>query len=160
MDINVIIEISKGSNIKYEYDDKTKRLICDRILHTPFTYFFNYGYIENTLSKDGDPLDAILLCNESLMATCNIKCRAVGYLNTIDESGEDPKIIVVPLTSIDPLAEKIQDLHDIDNHTLEKLKYFFENYKKLEKNKWTEVKEFGNKFMAELIIIGSMISTD
>jgi inorganic pyrophosphatase len=158
MDINVIIEISKGSNIKYEFDENTKTLICDRILHTPFTYFFNYGYIQNTLSDDGDPLDAIVLCNEPLMPTCHIKCRPIGYLNTKDESGDDPKIIVVPISKIDPLSEKIRDLQDVEQHTLDKLKYFFENYKKLEKNKWTEVKEFGNKIMAEEIITKSKIA--
>jgi inorganic pyrophosphatase len=152
MDVNVVIEISKGSNVKYEYDSKTKRLICDRILQTPVSYFFNYGFIENTLSDDNDSLDAVVLCDESLFPTCHILCRPVGVLHTVDEHGDDPKIILVPSSSVNPLYDNIKDLNDINVKVLEKLKFFFENYKKMEKNKWVQTGDFYDRYTAEKTI--------
>jgi inorganic pyrophosphatase len=145
MTTNVVIEISKGSKVKYEYDKKKEKLICDRMLHTPMPYFFNYGYIEDTLSDDSDALDAIVLCDEPLWPTCHIKCKPIGILNTKDEKGDDPKIILVPDDSVDPISENINDICDLTKKTKENLKYFFEHYKELEKGKWVKVKDFGNK---------------
>lgn len=155
MEVNVIIEISKGSNIKYEYDSINKRLVCDRILQTPVAYFFNYGYIENTLSSDNDPLDAVLLCEESLFPTCCIKCRPIAILDTEDEHGIDPKVILVPTTSINTLYNDIIDINDIKQEIIDKLIFFFDNYKKMEKNKWIKINGFKDKYCAEQIIKNS-----
>jgi inorganic pyrophosphatase len=141
----VHIEIPKGTSIKYEYDHVSNILICDRILHTPFSYPFNYGYIPKTLSKDGDPLDAIVIMDEPLVTNCYIKCKIVGVLPTTDESGKDDKLILVPTEKIDPLSSNINDITDLNPFILNKIKFFYENYKRLEPNKWVTVEEFENK---------------
>jgi inorganic pyrophosphatase len=135
--IDVFIEISKNSNIKYEYDEKIKSLVCDRILHTPFKYEFNYGFIPKTLSDDEDTLDAIVLMDEELVPGCYIKCKIIGCLETSDEKGNDPKLILVPIGKIDPKSNNINDIDDIPEHTLKKIRYFYEHYKDLENKKVT-----------------------
>ena len=142
--IDVFIEISKGSHIKYEYDKIIGTLICDRVLHTPFKYDFNYGYIPNTLSLDGDPLDVVLIMDDELIPGCYIKCKFIGVLETKDESGEDPKIIMCPINKINPLYNDINDITDIHIITLERIKYFFQHYKDLE-NKKVEIGSFNSK---------------
>jgi inorganic pyrophosphatase len=144
-EVDVIVEISKGSHIKYEYDKEKKILICDRILHTPMKYPFNYGFIPDTLSEDGDPLDIVILTEDELLPGCAIKCQILGYLDTTDDDGNDPKIIVRPITKIDPTMENASNLYNaLPNHTLKKIKYFFQHYKDLE-NKFVNVGEFYNK---------------
>ena len=98
--VEVFIEISKGSNIKYEYDKEKKTLVCDRILYTPFRYIFNYGFIPNTLSLDSDPIDAVVIMDVSLIPGCIIKCKIIGCLETSDAEGEDPKLILCPIEKI------------------------------------------------------------
>jgi Inorganic pyrophosphatase len=149
---DVVIEISKGSNIKYEYDHKTNTLICDRILHTPLTYSFNYGFIKDTWSTDNDPIDVVVLSTENLMPTCHIKCRAIGVLYTEDESGIDPKIIAVPIAKVDPYYDNVKSFSDINISTFNNIKFFFEHYKKTEKNKWVIVSGTGGKDEADKII--------
>jgi inorganic pyrophosphatase len=109
-EVNVIIEISKGSHIKYEYDKENKILICDRILHTPMKYPFNYGFIPNTLSEDGDPLDVVVLMDDEMIPGSMIKCKILGYLDTKDDAGNDPKIIVCPIDKVDPMWKSINNL--------------------------------------------------
>ena len=101
-EIDVFIEISKNSHIKYEYDHNKKALRCDRLLHTPLKYIFNYGFIPNTLSGDGDPLDVIVLMEDELIPGCYIKCKILGCLDTSDDEGHDPKIIACPIDKIAP----------------------------------------------------------
>ena len=101
-EVNVFIEIAKNSHIKYEYDKELKALICDRILHTPFKYDFNYGFIPNTLSEDGDPLDVVVIMDEELVPGCYIKCKILGLLETRDDQGIDPKLIMCPINKVDP----------------------------------------------------------
>ena len=115
--VEVLVEISKNSNIKYEYDKENKRLFFDRILHTPFTYFFNYGFIDNTLSFDGDPIDAVIIMDESLISGCTIECKIIGCLETSDDKGDDPKLIACPINSIDPNQKDISDISDLNNNT-------------------------------------------
>lgn len=160
--VTIIIEIPKNSNVKYEYDHETQKLICDRILHTAMIYFFNYGYIENTISGDGDPLDAVVLCDASLYPKCHIDCKPIGVINTTDEKGDDPKIILVPVASVDPDSEYIDDIKDLKEPLIKKLKHFFENYKTTEKGKWVKVSNILGKEEALKIINDSKkkISTD
>ena len=139
----VFIEISKDSHIKYEYNSDKKGLVCDRVLHTPFKYSFNYGFIPDTLSSDGDPIDAVVLMNDSLVPGCYIQCRFLGYLETSDSEGDDPKIIMCPVSSVDPTYSDIQSISDLDDLTVSKIKYFFQHYKDLE-NKAVVVGEFFN----------------
>jgi inorganic pyrophosphatase len=153
--IEVFIEISKGSNIKYEYDKKKKALICDRILYTPFRYIFNYGFIPNTLSLDSDPIDAVVLMDEALIPGCYIKCKIIGCLLTSDDEGDDPKLILCPINKIDPMSKNINNLEDIPSILLEQIKYFFTHYKDLE-NKKVEVKDFVSKENAFQIFLDSI----
>jgi len=140
--VKVQIEIPQGQNVKYEIDHETNELVCDRFLHGPFAYPFNYGYITHTLGGDGDPLDAVVICDRSLLPTCTIKCKIIGALITNDEKGKDEKIILVPNDNIDPYNKKINNITDLDDHTLDEIKYFFTHYKDLEQSKFINVEEF------------------
>lgn len=142
--VDVFIEISKGSNIKYEFDGQKNALVCDRILHTPFRYIFNYGFIPNTLSFDSDPIDAVVIVDESLISGCYIKCKIIGCLETSDDEGEDPKLILCPINKIDPKSKNINKLEDLSDIILEQIKYFFLHYKDLE-NKTVIIKNFISK---------------
>ena len=141
--IDVMIEIPKNSHIKYEYDKELNALRCDRILHTPLKYFFNYGFIPNTLSGDGDPLDVVVLMEDELIPGSYIKCKILGCLETSDDDGDDPKLIACPISKIDPTFKNINTITDLKQHTLDKLKYFFMHYKDLE-NKKVNVKNYIN----------------
>ena len=142
--VDVFIEISKNSHIKYEYDKTMNSLRCDRILHTPLKYNFNYGFIPNTLSDDGDPLDVVVVMEDELLPGCYIKCKILGCLDTSDDEGNDPKIIACPIDKIDPTYRNINNLNDIPIHTLDKIEYFFSHYKDLE-NKKVIIGNFLNK---------------
>jgi inorganic pyrophosphatase len=142
--IEVFIEIAKNSHIKYEYDTEKKALTCDRILHTPFKYQFNYGFIPNTLSEDGDPLDVVVVMDDELVPGCYIKCKILGYLETEDDEGNDPKLIMCPCKKVDPTYSHINHIYDLPYMTLEKIKYFFTHYKDLE-NKTVIIGDFKGK---------------
>jgi len=111
--VDVIIEISKSGHIKYEYDKEKNMIMCDRILHTPMKYPFNYGFIPNTLSEDGDPLDVVVLMDDKLVPGCIIKCKILGFLETRDDAGNDPKLIVCPIEKVDPIWKDVDDLFNI-----------------------------------------------
>ena len=135
---DVFIEISKGSNLKYELCKTTNLLKLDRVLHTSMCYPGNYGYFPNTLAGDGDPLDVIVLTDYSLQPGTLINCKIIGVLITSDEKGLDEKIIAVPSKSVDSSYCNINDISNISSITLDKINHFFRNYKILEKNKWVE----------------------
>lgn len=137
--VEVHIEISKGSNVKYEYDHEKKMMVCDRVLFTTFAYPFNYGYIPHTLADDGDPLDAVVITEYKLISNCLIQCKIIGCLLTEDEKGIDEKLIVVPICNVDPMSCNINELKDLDKSILHKIEHFFTHYKDLEPNKWTKV---------------------
>lgn len=153
--VEVFVEISKGSNIKYEFDKKKNSLICDRILYTPFRYIFNYGFIPNTLSLDSDPIDAVIIMDESLVPGCLIKCKIIGCLETSDSEGDDPKLILCPIDKIDPRAKDINDLENLPSMLMEQIKYFFTHYKDLE-NKLVDIGNFVSKDKAIQIYLQSV----
>ena len=132
----IIIEISKGSSVKYEYEDG--KLKVDRFLNVPFVYPFNYGYIPFTMGRDNDPLDAIVLC-DPLIPGSLIKCKLIGALETTDENGEDNKFIFVPINKVSNRSKHIDDLDDLSIEELNKIKYFFTHYKDLDEGKWVKV---------------------
>ena len=132
-EILVYIEISKDTNIKYELDHELNALICDRVLYTPFMFPFNYGFIPKTLSGDGDPLDAIVYMNETLVPGSYIRCRIIGALETEDEKGSDTKLILVPSKKVSPQEANIEEIKDLPNMFIEKITYFYKHYKDLEK---------------------------
>lgn len=158
MDDTILVynEISKNSNIKYEYDHKLNSLICDRILFTPFQFPFNYGFIPNTLSGDGDPLDVIIFMDQPLVSGCYIKCRIIGGLDTSDEKGQDHKIIVVPIDKVSPMEKDIKTINDLPKIFIEKIKYFYKHYKDLE-NKEVIIGDLMNKETAYNIYKSSII---
>ena len=127
--VDVIIEIPRNSYVKYEYDEKSDRIRCDRILNTSMCYPGNYGFIPNTLSGDGDPLDILLISDYSLHPGVIIKARIIGVLLTKDEKGDDEKIIMVPDNSVDPSYNDITDYTELPEIISNKIKHFFTHYK-------------------------------
>ncbi|OYT40471.1 MAG: inorganic pyrophosphatase [Desulfurococcales archaeon ex4484_58] len=138
-EINVVIEIPMGSNVKYELDKETGLLFVDRILFTSMIYPFNYGFVPKTLEEDGDPVDVLVLGYEPLQPGSIIKARPIGVLETEDEKGRDAKIVAVPVDKIDPRFENIRDINDLPENYRERIAHFFEHYKELEKGKWVKV---------------------
>lgn len=143
--VNVMIEIPKGSDIKYEYDHTSGILLVDRKLFTAMYYPCNYGFIPNTLEQDGDPTDILVLGNSPLVPLSLVKVIPIGVLLTEDEKGVDSKIIGVPISSVDPSFSEISDINDVPIYLLDQIKHFFEHYKELEKGKWVKVSGWGSK---------------
>jgi len=156
MDIFVYIEISKNSNVKYEFNKELNSLVCDRILSAPFIFPFNYGFIPNTLSGDGDPLDAIVYMEEELIPGTYIKCKIIGCLETTDEKGDDKKLILVPSNNVYPLTADINSINDLPLHFLNKVIYFYSHYKELEFKK-VSVGELLDRDQALIIYNNSII---
>ena len=130
------IEISKNSKMKYELDKETGRLILDRVLFTSTHYPANYGFIPKTYSGDNDPLDVLVLCQETLEPLSIVECYPIGMITMIDENEEDEKIIAIPLN--DPFLNSYSDISELPQHQFQEIKHFFEIYKYLE-NKTTRV---------------------
>ncbi|QWL31572.1 inorganic diphosphatase [Rathayibacter toxicus] len=147
---DVVVEIPQGSRNKYEVDHKTGRVYLDRVLFTSFVYPTDYGYFENTLGLDGDPVDALVLLEYPVFPGVGVSVRPVGVLNMSDEAGSDSKVIVVPAK--DPRWQHIQDITDVPEHTTHEIKHFFEHYKDLEPNKWVTVEAWGDAAEAEGIV--------
>jgi inorganic pyrophosphatase len=146
-EINVVIEIPKGSAIKYEIDMETGAVFVDRVLSTSMVYPCNYGFVPKTEEEDdNDPVDVFVLGNEPVVSMSIIRSKPIGVLLTEDQNGQDSKIIATPIPSIDPNFSGIIDLNDIQEHTLNQLKHFIEHHKELEEGKYVKVKGFkGNK---------------
>ena len=149
--IDVVVEIPNASNLKYEID-KDGNILLDRVLSCSMTYPGNYGFIPNTLAKDGDPLDVLIIVPYSLHPGCKVKCRCVGALVMSDEHGLDEKILAVPIHSVDPTYKNIIDLQDIPETQLNMIKHFFEYYKKTDSNKWSKVDKFINRKETENLV--------
>lgn len=131
-----VIEIPRGSKNKYELDKESGLLRLDRILYTSTHYPANYGFIPRTLSEDGDPLDVLVLCQESLEPLSILECYPIGMITMIDENEEDEKIIAIPIN--DPFLNNYTDISELPQHQFQEIKHFFEIYKYLE-NKETRV---------------------
>ncbi len=139
-DIFVIIEISYGSSlIKYEINSNYNCIFVDRFVNPPIFYPFNYGYINKTLCNDGDELDVVLINNYPIIVGSIIHCRPIGLLKMKDEFGKDNKIIAVPNFNISNEYDNIHDISDISNFILDKIYFFFQNYKNFNKDKWVEL---------------------
>jgi inorganic pyrophosphatase len=143
--IDVLIEIPKGSIVKYEVDKDTGILVVDRFIYTAMGYPFNYGYLPNTTSKDGDPIDVMVISTYPVQAGAILPSRVIGMLEMEDEAGIDNKIIAVPTRKVDPFYASTQDISDINEATKNLIKHFFEKYKDIEPGKWTKVKNFLGK---------------
>ncbi|MBR2461151.1 MAG: inorganic diphosphatase [Clostridia bacterium] len=137
-----VVEISKGSKNKYELDKETGYIMLDRILHTSTHYPANYGFIPRTFGDDGDPLDVLLLCSESLEPLTLVKAYPIGMISMIDNGRNDEKIIAIPFG--DPNYNMYTDIDQLPKHIFEEMRHFFQVYKNLE-NKTTAVNEVSGR---------------
>ncbi len=147
--INVVIEIPKGSHNKYEYDEKLGVIKLDRVLHSAVFYPCDYGFIPQTRSEDGDHLDVLVVISESVFPGCVVAVRPIGVLDMEDEKGRDYKIIAV--SQNDPKLANINDINDLDVHFKKEIVHFFTVYKELEE-KWVKVSDWKDKNEAYTII--------
>ena len=139
-DFNVIIEISaNGTPVKYEMDKESGLLMVDRFMPTSMHYPCNYGFVPNTLSNDGDPVDVLVLTPYPVQPGTLMRCRALGVLQMTDESGEDYKILALPIEKSCVHYSHMTSLADVSDVTLNAISHFFENYKKLEPGKWVKI---------------------
>jgi inorganic pyrophosphatase len=152
-EILVVVEISKGSDVKYELDKESGVLMVDRFLYTSMVYPFNYGFIPQTLAEDGDPVDVLVLSEKSILPQAVLKAKPIGVLIMEDEAGQDEKIVAVPLAKIDPVYSRYDNINQLEDSTKNKIKHFFEYYKTLEPGKWVKVKKWLNKNDAEKMIL-------
>ena len=147
-EINVFIEIPQGSLIKYELDKESNAIFVDRFAFTTMGYPANYGFIPNTLSKDGDPVDVLVLSSYAVHPGTVIPAVPIALLEMEDEAGVDAKIIAVPKEKVDPFFGIWKSLSDIPESYKNRIKHFFEHYKELEKGKWVKIKEWKDREVA------------
>jgi inorganic pyrophosphatase len=139
-EINVIIEIPAHSDpVKYEVDKETGAMFVDRILLTAMHYPANYGYIPNTLSNDGDPCDVMVTTAFPLIPGSVIRCRPVAVLQMTDESGDDAKVVAVPVDKITKRWSHVKGPEDMPQELMDRIAHFFEHYKDLDEGKWVRV---------------------
>lgn len=144
-DFNVVIEIPANHDpIKYEIEKDADAIFVDRFVATPMFYPANYGYIPETLSEDGDPLDVLVISPYPVMPGSVIRSRPIGILNMTDESGVDAKLIAVPHSKLTKQYEHIQDIEDVPQLLLKQIEHYFENYKDLEEGKWVKVENWSH----------------
>lgn len=144
--MNVIIEINKGSKNKYEIDKESGIIALDRVAHTAQDFPFDYGFVPQTHWDDGDALDVVLLTTHPLLPGVLVRARPVGIMDMIDGGDSDAKVIAVPTD--DPRWADVQDLADLNKHTLREIEHFYSTYKKLQ-DKEVEVRGFAGKAEAE-----------
>ncbi|GAC35079.1 inorganic diphosphatase [Paraglaciecola polaris] len=156
-EINVIIEIPAHSDpVKYEVDKDTGAIFVDRFMATCMHYPTNYGYVNKTLSEDGDPADVLVMAPFPLLAGSVIKCRPVGVLKMTDESGTDAKILAVPVDKLSTIYRGIKDIDQVDELTLNQIEHFFSHYKDLEPGKWVKIDGWENAESAKAELVSSV----
>lgn len=139
-EINVVIEIPmNGDPVKYEVDKESGALFVDRFMATAMYYPTNYGYVPNTLSDDGDPVDVLVVTPNPLISGAVIRCRPIGMLKMTDESGIDAKVLAVPVSKLSKMYEGIETHNDLPQPLLSSIEHFFNHYKDLEEGKWVQV---------------------
>jgi len=156
-DINVIIEIPAHSDpVKYEVDKASGAMFVDRFMGTAMHYPCNYGYVPHTLSPDGDPADVLVVTPIPLISGCVVKCRPVAVLKMTDESGDDAKILAVPVSKLCKEWDKVNGPDDISSQLLNQIAHFFEHYKDLDEGKWVRVDGWGDADEARAELIQSV----
>lgn len=149
MNVDAIIEIPMGTKNKYEIEKETGRIRLDRVLYSSVMYPAEYGFIDNTLAGDGDPLDILVLSSTPTFPGCVISARVLGYLDILDRGLKDEKIISV--VNNDPRFDHLQKLDDLPIHTKEEITEFFKTYKRLQNIK-VEIKEWHSREAAFTLI--------
>ncbi|MBB3047891.1 inorganic pyrophosphatase [Litorivivens lipolytica] len=156
-EINVIIEIPAHADpIKYEVDKDSGAIFVDRFMATCMHYPCNYGYVPNTLSEDGDPVDVLVPTPFPLLAGSVIRCRPVGVLKMTDESGVDAKLLAVPVTKLTPTYKDVEQATDLPELLRNQIQHFFEHYKDLEAGKWVKVDGWDDAAAAKQEILDSV----
>jgi inorganic pyrophosphatase len=148
-----VIEIPKGSKVKYELDKRTGLLYVDRVLHSAVHYPANYGFLPQTFCDDGDPLDVLVLGQEPVLPLCILRARAIGVLGMRDEKGQDDKIVAIHVD--DPEYAHYRDVAELPPHRLRELERFFLDYKVLE-NKTVNVEALRGRLDAEHVILDAV----
>ncbi|HUI01361.1 MAG TPA: inorganic diphosphatase [Nitrososphaerales archaeon] len=153
-EVNVVIEIPRGSDVKYEMDEKTGFVFVDRFLYTATHYPFNYGFIPNTRGEDGDPVDALVITEDPVYPMSVIRSRPIGVLLMEDEGGPDAKLVAVPARHIDPTYTDVEHIMQIPEFTRKQIEHFFSHYKEGEPNKFVKVDKWQDqKYAKELIVV-------
>jgi inorganic pyrophosphatase len=147
VEFDITIEIPKGQRNKYEIDHDSGRLRLDRYLYTSMAYPADYGFIEDTLGEDTDPLDAMVLLPQPVFPGVLVLARPVAMFRMVDEAGGDDKVLCVPAG--DPRWDHIQDLHDVPQLELDGIKHFFTHYKDLEPGKFVKTADWVGRAEAE-----------
>ena len=156
-EVNVIIEIpAHNPPVKYEVDKATGAMFVDRFLATAMFYPCNYGYVPQTLSDDGDPVDVLVVTPVALIPGAVVRVRPVGMLRMTDESGQDAKILAVPVDKLSTMYKDIKEPQDVPKHLLDSISHFFEHYKDLESGKWVRVDGWGDSAEAKQEITESV----
>lgn len=149
-EINVIIEIPAHSEpIKYEFDKASGALFVDRFLSTSMHYPCNYGYVPNTLSEDGDPVDVLVITPIQVNRGCVVHARPIGVLAMTDEAGDDKKILAVPTSQLTGFYDAVHELNDLPASLLNQIEHFFAHYKDLEVGKWVKIQGWLDKAAAK-----------
>lgn len=141
-DLVTVVEIPRGSKNKYEVDHEGGKVWLDRTLFTPMAYPTEYGYLEDTLGEDGDPLDALVLLEHPTFPGCHVKVRQVAAFVMSDEAGRDVKILCVPAKDV--RWQHLQDLADVPQALLDEVEHFFSHYKDLEPGKSVQIEGWRN----------------
>ncbi|MEW9898593.1 inorganic diphosphatase [Chitinivorax sp. PXF-14] len=156
-DFNVVVEIPANSSpIKYELDKETGAMFVDRFMGTAMFYPCNYGYVPNTLSEDGDPVDVLVVTPFPLQIGVVVRCRALGMLKMEDEAGVDAKLVAVPVEKLCPMYKDIKSTDDLPELLLSQIAHFFEHYKDLEKGKWVKVQGWADAEAAKQEIVAGV----
>lgn len=148
-DFVACIEIPKGGKNKYEMDKETGMLCLDRVLYTSTHYPANYGFIPRTYAADNDPLDVLVLCQESIVPMTLVRCYPIGVMKMIDDEQEDEKIIAIPFN--DPSLTVYDDISQLPEHTFDEIKHFFKVYKSLEGKETVVSEALGREESKEII---------
>lgn len=155
-EFNVVIEIPMNSDpVKYEVDKDTGAVFVDRFMMTAMHYPCNYGYIPQTISDDGDPVDVLVMTPFPIQVGAVIKCRTIGVLHMDDEGGGDAKLLAVPVDKLYPVYRNIKSPEDLPEEELKRIQHFFEHYKDLEPGKWVKVKGWDGVEAAKAEIVAS-----
>ena len=156
-EINVIIEIPAHADpVKYEVDKDTGAMFVDRFMSTAMHYPCNYGYVPHTLSKDGDPADVLVITPVPLISGSVIECRPVGVLKMTDESGDDAKILAVPIAKHCSMYKNVNTFTDLPEGLIATIAHFFEHYKDLDEGKWVRVGGWGGPDEAKEELLASV----
>ena len=156
-DVNVVVEIPQGGEpVKYEFDKETGALRVDRFLHTAMFYPGNYGFIPGTLSRDGDPLDVLVVTQVPVVAGAVIRFRPVGALVMEDDAGGDEKIIAVPVDALHPFFRDVRNYADLPPLLCEQIAHFFQHYKDLERGKWVKIVRWADAAAARQLVVDAI----